>query len=363
MKVAIVLGTRPEIIKLSPIIRACQDHKADFFILHTNQHYSEGMDRVFFKELKLPQPAYNLNVHNLTQGAMVGQMLIGIEPILLQEKPDWVLVQGDTNTVMAGAIAASKLGIKVGHVEAGLRSYDRSMPEEINRIIADHLSDVLFCPTANSAKIAHGEGIDTTKVVVTGNTIVEAVSQNLTIAKKSRYASTLPQSNYLLLTLHRPSNVDSKNKLSSLITALEALSADLNLPIYFPIHPRTAAALKHFALSIDENRIKILDPVGYLEMLLLMEKAQLILTDSGGIQEEACILRIPCVTLRDNTERPETITVGANILSGDPDKLLHSVRSMLTKTKNWENPLGPGNSSQRIVEFIFSYKHQKKSQP
>ncbi len=354
MKIALILGTRPEIIKFSPIIRELQNRQLEFFILHSNQHYSPGMDQQFFAELSLPQPRYNLDVHNLPQGAMVGQMLLGIEPILIDEKPDWVLVEGDTNTVLAGALAAAKLGIKVGHVEAGLRSYDRTMPEELNRIVADHLSDVLFCPTHNSVKIALGEGIPKEKVILTGNTIVDAVEQNLTLAKQSKLDDKYKNQNYLLLTMHRPSNVDTKAALSQAIASLESLSDELNVPIIFPVHPRTDNALKRFQLTPNPAKVKIIDPVGYLEMLLLMESAQLIITDSGGIQEEACILRVPCITIRDNTERPETVAVGANLIVGTSIvEVITGAKTMLAKTRDWPNPFGDGHSATRIVNQII----------
>ncbi len=352
MKIAIILGTRPEIIKLSPVIRECEKRKLDYFILHTNQHYSAGMDKVFFDELGLPQPKYNLNVHDLPQGVMVGQMLIGIEPILLQEKPDWVLVQGDTNTVMAGAIAASKLGIKVGHVEGGLRSYDRTMPEELNRIVADHLSDALFCPTDHAAKIAMGEGIPKDKVFVTGNTIVDAITQNLVLARQSACADKYSSQQYLLLTMHRPSNVDTKESLSQVIGSLESLVDEFKIPIIFPVHPRTSAALKRFAITPDQAKIKLIEPVGYLEMLILMQGAKLILTDSGGVQEESCILKVPCLTLRDNTERPETLGGGGNILYGGTANLINNAQIMLGKIRNWGNPYGDGHSSVLIIDQI-----------
>lgn len=355
MKIAIILGTRPEIIKFSPIIRALVTRKIDFHIIHTNQHYSVGMDQRFFDELKLPPPRYNLDVHDLSQGAMVGRMLIGLEPILIKEKPDWVLVEGDTNTVMAGALAASKLGIKVGHVEAGLRSYDRTMPEELNRIVADHLADALFCPTEVSCKIAQGEGIAKDKIHLTGNTIVDAVEQNLAIARQSKIAHMHKAQDYLLLTMHRPSNVDTKLALSQAINSLESLSVELRSPIIFPIHPRTAKSLRHFNLTPDPAKIKMIDPVGYLEMLLLMENAKLIITDSGGIQEEACIMHVPCITIRDNTERPETVQVGANHIVGTTkSKVLHGAKLMLTKTKNWSNPFGDAHAGARILDILLS---------
>lgn len=354
MKVAIILGTRPEIIKLSPVIRELQKRQIDFFILHTNQHYSHAMDRVFFDELDLPQPRYSLEVHDLGQGAMVGEMLIGIEPILQQERPDWVLVQGDTNTVLSGAIAASKVGIKVGHIEAGLRSYDRSMPEELNRIVVDHLADALFCPTEVSADNAQREGIDKGRIFVTGNTIVDAVEQNLTIAKQSNLATKYKNQEYLLLTMHRPTNVDTQSALSQVVTSLEGLSDALQTPIIFPVHPRTASALKRYKITPDPERIQIIDPVGYLEMLSLVESAKLVITDSGGVQEEACIMRVPCITIRDNTERPETVEVGANIVVGtEYAHILAGAREMLSHHPTWSNPYGEPGVAKAIVARLY----------
>lgn len=355
MKIAIILGTRPEIIKLSPIIRECEQQGIDYFIVHTNQHYSVGMDRVFFEELKLPLPKYNLNVHDLGQGAMVGNMLIALEPILLDEQPDWILVQGDTNTVLSGALSAAKLGIRLGHVEAGLRSYDRSMPEEVNRVITDHLADALFCPTPDSADILSSEGIDHAKIVVTGNTIVEAVTENLKLAETGKHLAIDKDQDYFLLTMHRPSNVDNQAKLSKLISALENLAKKHGCPIIFPIHPRTKAAITRFRLTLDQSKINLIEPTGYLDMLLLEKHAKLILTDSGGLQEEACILKVPCVTLRDNTERPETITAGANMLYGGEQQLESSVGEMLKKARNWPNPYGDGNTSTKILAALVNY--------
>lgn len=347
MKIAIILGTRPEIIKLSPIIRECVARKLECFIVHSNQHYSAEMDSVFFTKLQLPEPAYNLDVHDLSQGVMVGQMLIHLEPILIKERPDWVLVQGDTNTALAGALAAAKLGIKLGHVEAGLRSYDRTMPEELNRIVADHLSDALFCPTDSAASIALGEGIPPSKIFVTGNTIVDAVQQNLPLAP------ALSHDPYFLLTLHRPSNVDKKEALTTIIHSLEALVDALQTPIVFPAHPRTVAALTKYSLSPNPAKIKIIEPLSYLAMLTLMQGAQLIFTDSGGIQEEACILQVPCLTLRDNTERPETIKVGANLLVGtSAAKILEGTKTMLARPRTWSQPFGIGQSSKLIISII-----------
>ncbi len=349
------MGTRPEIIKLSPVIRELEKNKINFFIIHTNQHYSYEMDKVFLDELKLPQPKYNLNLNQIrNHGEMVGKMLIGIEKILLNEKPDLVIVQGDTNTTLAGALASSKLRIKLAHVEAGLRSYDQSMPEEINRKITDHLSDFLFCPTTNQKKILLKEGVAKKNIFVTGNTIVDAVFQNIRIAdEKKDLVKKYKNQNYFLLTLHRPANVDDKKVLERIIKTLEKIADGYKTLIIFPIHPRTKKNLEKFNIKTNKNKIKIIKPIGYLEMLLAEKYAKLIFTDSGGLQEEACILRVPCVTLRFNTERPETIEVGANMLAGNKEKqIIKSVKIMLSKKKNWKNPFGNGDSGKKIIKII-----------
>jgi len=264
------------------------------------------------------------------------------------------LVEGDTNSVLAGGLAAFKLGIKVGHVEAGLRSYDRTMPEEINRILVDHISDYLFAPTNKASFILKGEGIESKKIFVVGNTIVDAVFQNLKIAEKKDILKKLQlkPKKYFLLTLHRPSNVDYKKNFYDILKGLNLIYKKFKLPIIFPIHPRTEKQLKIFELELPDG-INILEPVGYLEFLQLEQSATLCLTDSGGIQEEACVLKVPCVTIRENTERVESIEVGANILAGTmPEKICYSVKKMLNKKPSWSNPFGDGKSGRRIVKIL-----------
>lgn len=354
MKIAIILGTRPEIIKLSPIIRESQKQNLDFFIIHTTQHYTKYLDRIFFEELNLPQPKYNLGVRSGNHGEQTGKILIKVEGVLEKENPDIVLVEGDTNSVLAGGLAAFKLGIKVGHVEAGLRSYDRTMPEEINRILVDHISDYLFAPTNKASFILKGEGIESKKIFVVGNTIVDAVFQNLKIAEKKDILKKLQlkPKKYFLLTLHRPSNVDYKKNFYDILKGLNLIYKKFKLPIIFPIHPRTEKQLKIFELELPDG-INILEPVGYLEFLQLEQSATLCLTDSGGIQEEACVLKVPCVTIRENTERVESIEVGANILAGTmPEKICYSVKKMLNKKPSWSNPFGDGKSGRRIVKIL-----------
>ncbi|EHP83726.1 non-hydrolyzing UDP-N-acetylglucosamine 2-epimerase [Methanotorris formicicus] len=361
MKISVILGTRPEIIKLSPIIRKLEKINVDWHIIHTNQHYSENMDRIFFEELNLPKPKYNLNIGSGTHGEQTGKMMIEIEKVILKENPDVVIVQGDTNTVLSGSLVASKLKIKVAHVEAGLRSYDKTMPEEINRVLTDHISDYLFAPTEEAKNNLLKEGIENNKIFVVGNTIVDATLQNLELAEKNEYINQFLKNitngeGYFLLTLHRAENVDNKERLKNIINAITKITEIYDKDIIFPIHPRTKKRLKEFNLfeKLKNNKIKIIEPVGYLEFLILEKNAELILTDSGGIQEESCILKVPCVTLRYNTERPETLKVGSNILVGDDkNKIINAVELMLNKKRTWENPFGDGKSGERIVGILI----------
>lgn len=355
MKLAIIIGTRPEIIKMSPIIRECDNLGLDYFILHTGQHYSFEMDKIFFSQLELPIPRYNLDVGSGNHGEQTGKMLTGIEKILMTENPDVILVQGDTNTVVAGTLAATKLGIKVGHVEAGLRSCDRNMPEEINRILSDHISDFLFAPTEGAMNILLNEGISEKSIFLTYNTITDAVYQNKDIASgKSDIINklNLKPREYFLVTAHRQENVDSESRLKGIIKGLRLVSDTFSIPILFPIHPRTLKKLNEFGLNLPEG-VQAIDPVGFLDFLQLETNAKLIITDSGGLQEESCILKVPCVTLRDNTERPETLEVGSNMLvSTNPTRILEGVIAMLNKENNWANPFGDGKSGEKIIEII-----------
>jgi UDP-N-acetylglucosamine 2-epimerase (non-hydrolysing) len=339
---------------MSPIIRELEKNSEDYFLIHTGQHYSFNMDKLFFEELELPVPQYNLNVGSESHAVQTAKMLIGLEKIYLDENPSIVLVQGDTNSVLAGALAAAKLNIPVGHVEAGLRSYDRTMPEETNRVMADHISEYLFVPTITSEKLLLNEGIAKSKIFVTGNTIVDAVKQNMELAKdKSNILDDLDieKGRYFLSTFHRQENVDNEVKLRNILDGLNKVSKKNDVPVIVPLHPRTQARIKKFNIDIPAN-IKIVDPVGYLDFLNLESSALMMLTDSGGMQEEGCILKIPCVTLRENTERPETIDVGSNILAGtDPERIDSAVTKLLNIDKRWNNPFGDGNSGKRIVEI------------
>ncbi len=355
--IAFVLGTRPEIIKLAPLVRLFEFRRARYFIVHTGQHYSYEMDRIFFHDLGLSNPRYQLRVRSEgnRHADHTGRMMEAVEKILMKERPRVVLVQGDTNSVLAGSLAASKLPeIKIGHVEAGLRSYDRSMPEEINRILSDHVSDLLFAPTSGAKEILLGEGVEKKKIFVTGNTIVDSVFQNLKIASRRPAPATgraIPKQ-YFLMTLHRQENVDKKETLRSILEGLSRILKEFRIPILFSVHPRTQNKIKDFGLKLPEG-VRSLKPLGFLDFLELERSAKMILTDSGGLQEEACILGVPCLTLRTTTERPETVRAGANVIAGhEPAQILKSACKMFGKKNSWKNPFGDGRASQRIAEVI-----------
>lgn len=357
MKIAIVLGTRPEIIKMAPVIRRCEEQGIDYFIVHTNQHYSENMDKIFFEELELPAAHYNLNIGSGKHGEMTGRMLIAIEEVFEKEKPTDVLVEGDTNTVLAGALVACKMdGIKVGHVEAGLRSYDRTMPEEVNRIMTDHISDYLFAPTEKQANIAKSEGIEEEKIFTVGNTVVDAAYEGVEIAERKSNALTelgVKSEGYILMTSHRPATVDNKENLTAVLNAVTKIADIHDKVVVFPIHPRTKKMIETFGIELS-NRINLIEPVGYLDMLTLQKNSFLIITDSGGIQEESCILQKKTVVIRENTERPEAVEVGGCVLAGNSDveKIVRLADELLARNVQWYNPFGDGTAAKQILEII-----------
>lgn len=350
MKVSIVLGTRPEIIKMAPIIRECEKRRTNYFIVHTGQHYDYNMDKVFFEDLKLPHPRYNLDVGSGLYGEQLNKMITRLKEVFQNEKPDVVLVLGDTSTTLAGALAAHKLGIKVGHIESGLRSYE-IMFEEVHRVISGIIGDYLFVPTEKSKQNLLKEGIDESKIFVTGNTIVDATYQNIELTNnKILERLGIKPNEYIAITAHRPEYVDKKDELSDTLKALEILSNEHK--IIFPIHPRTRKSIQRFNLKVPEKVVTI-EPIGYLDFLSLMNNSKLMLTDSGGIQEETCIIKKPCVTLRNTTERPETLEVGSNMVAGtNPDKIIECVNVMLNKERNWENPFGDGTAGKKIMDIL-----------
>lgn len=369
MKIAVVLGTRPEIIKMAPIIDEITKRCIELILIHTGQHYDEEMSDNFFKDLEIPKPDFNIHVGSGSHGKQTGMMMEGIEKILIDEKPDIVLVQGDTNAVLAGSLVASKLHIAVGHVEAGLRSFDITMPEEINRKASDVCSAMYFIPTEESAINLLAEDISRKKMIITGNSVVDACFRHLEIAKKRgieeeslRNLDFEGMDNIITLTMHRAENVDDEKRLVGIINALKELT---ETNIIFPIHPRTKKTLDKFGLYEDLeslNHIHIVKPLGYLDFLILQSKSDLILTDSGGLQEEAITLNVPALTLRYNTERPETVTAGGNVLVGaDTDVIVGFVRKILENEdfaeamRNAKNPYGNGNSAILTIDAIENF--------
>jgi UDP-N-acetylglucosamine 2-epimerase (non-hydrolysing) len=357
--IAVVLGTRPELIKTAPVIHALRRRGAPFAILHTGQHYTKTLDEIFFTELDLPQPLVQLGVGSMHPAKQVAAILSGMADALEELKPKWVLVQGDTNSVLGGALAAHKCGIPVAHLEAGLRSDDWTMPEEGNRVLAGRVAAAHFCPTATQANRLAAEGI-TRGVYVVGNTIVDAT---MMFAARAATESTvlarlgIEGRPYALLTLHRPSNVDDPARLTRLVHALAELARQLGLALVFPVHPRTHARLVAASLADDVARAPFLvtEPVGYLDMLRLLRGASVALTDSGGVQEEACTLKVPCITLRANTERPETVDVGANVLCDavEAEPLVTCARGIMARDRGWKNPFGDGKAGERVAGILL----------
>lgn len=348
MNLCFVIGTRPEIIKVYPLLYYCKKKNIKYDLIHSNQHYSKNMDKVFFEDLNIEMPNYNLKINNSSESFQISDVIMGCTKIFKKNSYDFVLVQGDTNTVLGASLAANKIGIKLCHIESGLRSYDMNMPEEINRRIVDHISDFCFCPTENSVQNLLKENIDNSHIYNVGNTIIDSL-----ILSKNKYCNiNINEKKYALVTLHRPSNVDDKKSLISILKTLNKLYFELNLKIIFPIHPRTKNNIQKY--NISASNINFINPLPYYKFLAYMKNADLIITDSGGIQEESCFLNIPCVTIRENTERPETISVGSNILSGlDQNKIIFSCKKMLNK-KSWVNPFGNGDTSKKIIKILLS---------
>jgi UDP-GlcNAc3NAcA epimerase len=353
-----IIGARPQFIKaaaLSRLIRS-RDYcgKMKETLVHTGQHYDERMSDVFFREMNIPEPDINLHIGSASHGRMTGEMLIGIEEILLERKPDAVLIYGDTNSTLAGALAASKLHIPVGHIEAGLRSFNMRMPEEQNRIVADHLSSWLFCPTQTAVKNLANEGIKT-NVFQTGDIMLDVSRYYQTELKRRRQAGAgfpdegnLPEK-FALLTLHRAENTDSVERMTNIV---EALNSATDWEFVFPIHPRTRKFMDIYRLEFADH-IHCINPVGYLQMLDLEMRSELILTDSGGVQKEACFVGTPCITLRDETEWVETVESGWNRLVGaDQDQISSALNSMVHPT-NVPDCFGDGNCSKKILQSLL----------
>jgi len=357
--ITFILGTRPEIIKVAPVVKALQRQNAGLTIVHTGQHYSFELDAVFFDELELPQPFANLEVGSCSAAKQLGTIVVRAAEVLDKLQPNWVVVQGDTNSVLGGALAAHKLGLRIAHLEAGLRSDDWEMPEEANRVVTGRLAAMHLCPTDVQVERLRMEGI-VEDVYIVGNTAVDAALIN---AERAAARSTIIErldlvgKPYALVTLHRPSNVDSAKRLTDLLQAFSVVSKHFDLPLVFPTHPRTRMkidCLKHDGFS--KLPFISTDPLGYLDFLRLLGGAKFVMTDSGGVQEEACTLHVPCITLRANTERPETVDVGANSLcySRSASELKCTIDAILTKQRSWFNPFGDGHASERVVDLLLA---------
>ena len=356
MKIVTVVGARPQFIKAAAVSRAIAQHDdITEIIVHTGQHFDEKMSDIFFREMAIPKPDYNLSINSLGHGAMTGRMLEGIEQILQKENPDYLLVYGDTNSTVAGALAASKLHIKIVHVEAGLRSFDMQMPEEVNRIITDRISDILFCPTDEAVKNLHNEGFErfNSQIVRSGDVMEDAAmyyAKGLASDATFLQESNLEVDNYVLVTLHRQENTDSQSKLSTLVDTLNTLGRDKQMVL--PLHPRTRKKLAEFGLELN---IKAIDPVGYFDMIRLIRNSQFVMTDSGGLQKEAYFFDKFCITLREQTEWVELQKEGYNYVVGtDQKKCFDAVEEIKRRQFERKSELyGGGKAANRIVEYLI----------
>ena len=362
MKIINVVGARPNFMKIAPLMHEFKKYKyIDSLLVHTGQHYDDEMSKVFFDDLGIPRPDINLEVGSKTHAQQTAEIMIKFEKVLLKEKPDLVLVVGDINSTIACALVAVKLGIKVAHVEAGLRSFDRTMPEEINRVLTDSISDYLFITEISAKENLLREGISEDKIYFVGNVMIDTLFKCKVKSEKSTILEDLEirSKEYAILTLHRPSNVDCQDTMGRIFDALEEISK--HIKIIFPVHPRTKKAIESYDAirNTRYDNIKFIEPLGYLDLLKLMSEARLVLTDSGGIQEETTVLGVPCITLRENTERPVTIDKGTNIIVGsNKEKIIHESLKRLNESEFKANipKFWDGKVAQRITKIVFSSK-------
>jgi UDP-GlcNAc3NAcA epimerase len=364
MNIVTIVGARPQFIKAAVVSRAIAQHNINVttdtslineVIVHTGQHYDRNMSDVFFEEMKIPKPDYFLDINGLSHGAMTGQMLEKIEELLIKEKPEVALVYGDTNSTLAGALAASKLHIKVAHVEAGLRSFNRKMPEEINRVLADHIATFLFCPTDQSVRNLMAEGIGEADnqspiAALVGDVMFDAALYYKKSSCKPKLA--LP-SKFILATIHRAENTNNPIRLKSILKGFEKIGEEI--PVILPLHPRTRKAIKNFGLKLTKSFIKITEPISYLEMIHLLEKCMIVMTDSGGMQKEAFFFKKPCITLRDETEWVELIEHGFNYLTGaDAETIYDAYKNSIATKYDFNKELyGDGKAGEKIVDFLI----------
>jgi UDP-GlcNAc3NAcA epimerase len=349
-RIVSVVGARPQFVKAAVVSRALRDAGgAQEKLLHTGQHYDQEMSEVFFQELGIAAPDHHLGIHGGSHGEMTGRMLAGIEGVLVAERPDLVVVYGDTNSTLAGALAAAKLNIPVAHVEAGLRSGNLRMPEEINRIVADRVSHWLLCPTAVAERNLRKEGVEPGRIHVVGDVMYDAV---LHYARNARAPSTEVKGPYCVATVHRAENADDPRRLGSILQALERISEAT--PVILPLHPRTLKRMQEFGLEV--RRVRIIEPLGYLGMIGLVRGAEGVLTDSGGLQKEAYFLRKPCITLRSETEWTELVDLGVNIIAGvESEAILGGWQMLRGRQLDWSaRPYGDGNAGERIAATLLS---------
>ncbi len=359
-KIMVVVGARPNFMKAAPLMRQLQNNQDKFEItfVHTGQHYDHKLSQLFFDQLNMPKPDINLGVGSSSHAEQTAGIMVGLEKLMIELGTDAVIVFGDINSTIAAAVVAAKLRVKLVHVEAGLRSFDNSMPEEINRIVTDRLADILFVSELSGITNLHNEGINQDKIFFVGNIMIDSLISNLGAAKNSNILDALDliPHEYIAMTLHRPANVDNKDVLIKLIEVIEEIGRII--PVVFPCHPRTQKEMKNFGITkdIDEKALRIIEPIGYLDFLKLQSECRFVLTDSGGVQEETTYLNIPCITLRQNTERPVTVEVGSNIITGvNPDKVRKTAMDILDgHGKIGRVPeLWDGHTAERITEILI----------
>jgi len=357
MKITHVVGARPNFMKVAPVIAALEHHpNAEQQLVHTGQHYDANMSEVFFKQLGIPEPDINLEVGSASHAVQTAQIMIKFEEVVQANRPDMVLVYGDINSTVAAALVCAKLGIPVGHVEAGLRSGDRTMPEEINRLVTDQIADLLLTPSADGDENLLREGVAAEKIHLVGNVMIDTLVRLLPAAEKGETLSRLglAAGGYGLVTLHRPSNVDDPAELHTIMSALVEIGRDL--PLIFPIHPRTRQRLHVMGFTVPDSQVQLTDPLSYLDFLALQRHARLVISDSGGIQEETTYMGVPCLTVRENTERPVTVTIGTNTLVGRDMELLHREVARILAGEGKQGtipPLWDGHAGERIADVLL----------
>ena len=351
------MGARPNYMKIAPIVREMAKHADEFaqMLVHTGQHYDDNMSKVFFDELDMPRPDINLEVGSGSHAEQTAQVMMRFEPVVTQFKPDWVVVPGDVNSTLACALVAAKLGVKVAHVEGGLRSFDRTMPEEINRLLTDQISDLLLTHSPEARENLLREGVAEEKIHLVGNTMIDTLVRLMPLAEE-RWAALQSRfgfDRFVLVTLHRPNNVDEGSGLREIISALNEVSGDV--PVLFPVHPRTRQKIGEHDIDVSEA-VRLTEPIGYIDFLALQAHAAAVVTDSGGVQEETTFLGVPCLTVRPNTERPITISTGTNqLVERDRGAIVSAIRSALNRPRNLSSPrpeFWDGKAAERIVSLF-----------